>query len=402
MVTEKDRKAMIRTLLSQGTWTKADFKAKLQAFVVQNQWEQTQQFVTDHWHELEELGQQLAAQEQGATEATGATGSSIRPFQEVLHNYERYEGQPLKLFSALARGRIYQGKFQRLLEDFGKPEWNAIYQQISEDVDEFTLIRNFAADFLQDFPPTKDREKTIKLVTTALQRNFPKAVPQPADGGKASGIQGEMDLMTYLQTVCLTELESKEPLAEFRILAPVMLVNQRKGRNPAKKTPFVIELPPEVDLTGKTTELDAMIVQLVSDDEIRVRQVWEAKATLNPVTIGDALRKKGKTLKYFSDHRAGDVLFNIAGKVYYSIPGDNPGSAFGIFGKKILGPQSGLERIQTSFAEALLERSVEDVQQALETGKVMVPQEDLVSELDRLLALSRQLQAKMVVRSELS
>lgn len=474
VVTEKERKTMVRTLLSDGTWNKAEFKARLQEFVTRRQWKQTNDFLSLYWDELQQVAQQLQEKnqpqqnEEEQQQQQQASSSLLSPFQEGLANYQRFQDDadgggiigppPKKLFSFMARGREYQGKFERLLEDADKPEWLEIYRAIFEEPDERSLLRDYVEDQFLEKEEEEEEESSLllteeeedhrkQLLKAAIEQELPKASPQPADGGKASGVQSELNLMTYLEQSII----SASP-ARLQILAPVFLQSQKrrnKGgnkRTPNPKCPYTIELPPHIDLTGKTTELDALVVELLPGSTtiphaVRIHQVWEAKATLHPMTIGDALFKKAQVLEYFVNENADDdadddsagvsssssgaapscssATLQIHGQLYsILLPTQNtadnnnnndedesssPSSltTFGIFGKNLLPPAAGVRRMECVLAERLLDTSVRAVQEGLTTGRVQVPRERIQEQLERLISTAQKYQATMVVGSEL-
>mmetsp|Transcript_96278 Transcript_96278/g.277921 ORF Transcript_96278/g.277921 Transcript_96278/m.277921 type:complete len:519 (+) Transcript_96278:64-1620(+) len=392
-VSEKDRKTMIRTLLGDGRWTKAEFNAKLKEYSVQKQWEATRCFLTENFDELTMSAKQL--QERGNL-------SSPTPFQDGLEHYStKFETQPpAKLFSYMARGRLYQGKFERLLEDLDKPEWLKTYYSIIEEKEDLALIAEYIENFISSQYSSEESANRIESIQKALSVEMLKAPSQPADGGKQSGIQSEIDLMTYLNNE-----QEKQGDSESKILGPVYLQNQRRGRNPNRKCPYVIELPASVDLHRKTSELDAIVISK-SSTFVRIHQIWEAKATLHPMTIGDALNKKGSTLRNLLSYQPSNTetpeptLFQINGESH--VLDNSSVFRFGIFGKRLLDPAQGVNRMIAVLGEALLESCPAAVEGALTKGYVSIPDIQLLDEIDRMIQVSELLNATMVISSDLA
>ncbi len=405
-ITERHRKALLRTLLGKGSWSKADFAQRIKDYKTRKKWEQIEDFMTDNWGDLLDGARVLQERDDIP---------SPSPFQEGLYKYKEFQHRPEKLFSFMSRGRKYQGKFERLIDDLNKTEWMDVYQSIFQELEELHLWHAFVEDEWErqskdDDDVTLSSRSRRSLLTMALEQEFPKAVPQPIDGGKVNGIQSEINLMTFLRTHFLDQDYSDSNNSTIQVLAPVYIQNQRKGRNQNKKCPYIIDLPPHFDLTGKTTELDAMVVEILPTDQVRICHVWEAKATLNPITIGDALFKKSQVLEYFVDDRncrddnsshSEPILLQLDGKTY-TIVTDGQRPKFGIFGKTLLSPWAGIRQMGNVFGEALLDESLDAVEEALTTGSASVPQDRLRSNLKLLIDLSRKYQAALVVQSELS
>ena len=384
-ITEQHRKPMLRGLLG---WTKPEFDARARELLIQEEWNKTKAFVN---HNLKELKQLPVAQD--ATQ-----------FHIGLDSFEDYQDRPSKLFTFMARGRTYQGKFERLLEDV-KPEWLDEFQEIQVKRTELETLRLIVENEHESSPYSD-------LLMSCLEYDFPPAAPQPSDGGKAKGVQNEMNLLAFLKEELLGEAETSSPgigKGNLKLLAPVFLQNRRKGRNPNAKCPYVIELPSEYDLHGRSTELDAVVVQFDEEDENRVQiiQVWEAKSTLSPVTIADALQKKANTIRTIVDPEH-EAILGMHGNEYTirsSLPNEEkslpPMPLLGLFGKKLLPPRAASRRLQIVLGENLLERDPRVIENALQNGCISLPSHRVKSELKELVDLAKTLRPTMVVSSEL-
>ncbi|VEU38560.1 unnamed protein product [Pseudo-nitzschia multistriata] len=150
------------------------------------------------------------------------------------------------------------------------------------------------------------------------------ATSQTSDGGLSVGKKGERDLSAFLEETRAL------PCPRQRVLAPVWVRHRAKNRRNTKgKCRCVLELPErrnEAQDTGglkilpshavsmgTTTEYDAMVVRIVGEEEndsgielttdcngqrtMVIDEVWEAKATLDPSALLDALEKKVRSLR---------------------------------------------------------------------------------------------------------
>jgi hypothetical protein len=302
--------------------------------------------------------------------------SDAQQFQEGLDKYKAFEPNHTKLFSFLARGRTYQGKLAKLLQDV-KPELVPTFQQIVDPIPELELLECYA------------REQHLslqELLLRCVHAQFPKAPTDSPDAGKAKGIKGETSLQTYLET--------KYP--DKRVLSNVFI--SKKPRSGKQKNLYVIQLPSSLSWDGMTSELDALVLEPTQDgdESVVVIEVWEAKATLHPITLHDALSKKHAAVaKIFETN---DVRLLLEGKEDLAIQqGTLPG--IGIFGNKLLSPVAAARRSQVLACENVIGTSRRAVEHALGTGEILVPHEQVLSDLKRTLRLAEEIQPTVVIGS---
>jgi hypothetical protein len=354
-VGEQHRKSMMRAIVKI---SKVQMDQDLRQLRAKIQWSKADCFVRD---ELISLTPPPDAQQ----------------FQEGLNKYKSFEPNHMKLFSFLARGRTYQGKLAKLLQDV-KPELVPTFQQIVDPIPELELLEYYA------------REQHLSLQESLLRcvhTQFPKAPTDSPDAGKAKGIKGETSLQAYLET--------KYP--DKRVLSNVFISKKPKsGQSP--KCPYVIQLPSSLSWDGMTSELDALVLEPTQDgdESVVVIEVWEAKATLHPVTLHDALSKKyAAVAKIFETN---DVRLLLEGKEDFAIQhGTLPG--FGIFGNSLLSPVAAARRSQVLVCEKLIETSRKAVEHALDTGEILVSHEQVLSDLKRTLRLAEEIQPTVVIAS---
>jgi hypothetical protein len=384
-INEGHRKPMMRALL--GGIPKVDFDAQLRDLSTRLAWDQTQRFVVE---ELVHMTPPPDAPE----------------FAQGLKTYQLFQDKPSKLFSYLARGRMYQGKFERLLQDV-QPGLLPRYQDISREIPRLELLRSFANE--------QTNESSLKdELLQCVDMQVPKAAPQPLDGGKSSGTQNEIDLSSYLQGRLENErTRTLAPSGQRRLLAPVFIQTRRRGNgkngnshHPNKKHPYIIELPESIDLNGKTTELDALVVEETTcGGMMRIHEVWEAKATLHPITLYDALSKKSKMIACIFEADSEASLWIHGTRYTILLPTTTTtttrSSKLGIFGKTMMSPAAAARRTQLVAGERLLETSRGAVQEALATGQVSIPRDQVMHQLERLLQLAQDIQPMLVVSSEL-
>ncbi len=154
-------------------------------------------------------------------------------------------------------------------------------------------------------------------------------IPSVDDGGRSLGKKGERDLESYLVRKHEGgETRSSEDFSGTKVLSPVWVRPKDKNRrNTKEKCRFVLEIPRLQDAEsndnirkkskrktnsyvsqGTTSEFDAMVVRVINSDAnnesegqippiMAIREVWDAKATLDPSALHDVLDKKARSLE---------------------------------------------------------------------------------------------------------
>jgi hypothetical protein len=412
-VTEQHRKTMIRCLM--GYHEKADFDAKWHNLHTNWQWEKASHFVSQHLIQL----------------ATQVDHTKVPMFREGIEMHQRRDPQffsvpynTIKFFSFLARGRTYQGKMERLLEDVA-PHLLETYDDILRPPDDVELFRRLVhEETSQDSPAMQWKDQLLELV----EKEFGLKPPSPyEDSGKQVGIQGELDMATYLQERIG---QDSSPIVLTNVLVKPInkhLQHNNQHNNSSKRLPHVIAS--NVDLRRATSEFDAMVVEVTDDNTIRIVELWEAKASLHPVTIYDGIVKKMGALHLILDDPSTLIYFyprnNLKLRQALGHPGiplnksDEPlvfpfanraaetstSTAeeeahhhlpkLGMFGMELVPPEKAAKKIQIVHCEALLEKDPQVVVAALATGLVEAP--DVKPTLQSLMDKARRLQAMMVV-----
>jgi hypothetical protein len=275
------------------------------------------------------------------------------------------------------------------------------YQEIVSERSELDLLQCF----IEAQQQADVDESTRDLLQQCLTQNkFPPASAQPMDGGKASGKKGELDLLTYLDSRFRLDGD-----ANTRVLAPVF-IESKTNKPMSSKCPYVIQVNNDaMELDGRTSELDAIVISTNKSEEdvtvVRILEVWEAKATLHPLTIHDALTKKYQAVSnmVLSTDSAAELVMND-GKRYSFLP-NNRGinnivaapPKVGIFGNVLLDPPRAARRTQRAACERLLETCPETVREALRTGQVPAPNEQVMEQLQRLLRLVQEIEPTVLV-----
>jgi hypothetical protein len=171
---------------------------------------------------------------------------------------------------------------------------------------------------------------------------------------------------------------------------------------------------------GMTNEFDAMVVSFGDGehDDNRIciiEEVWDAKATMDPVAMHDILHKKLSSLRIMlqpeilvdtklviqndciAQGQAYDVVINPAADAAASevLP------QIGLFGSRFPPPKGAAQRLQVTICERLLETDWDIVQDILSeepfSGKISPPQDIMLIQLSNLMELVRRIQPILAV-----
>ena len=404
------RKSMIRSLLG---CPKVELDAFLNELEEAQKWNATTQFIRENISALQSLP---------------VADDAAETFQEGLVSFADFEERGAnKLFNFMARGRSYQGKFERLLQDAApdKTEWLVFYEtQIQSSLSETERLELLLDADLTKFSGRSNNRRLDDA--NELKRYLDKCIhqplgrpayQQPADGGKARGEASEYDLLSYLNQVLIpSEYPGCRVLDEnainddqqgqfIQVRSSVMIQNRRKDRNPnytKKLRSCIIELPEDVNLHGVTNELDALVVRIEGNAQtVQILQVWEAKAALNPITIGDALQKKTQIVQEIVQRADDSSMILVDGRSFHLAPTFHSNPSIGIFGKTLASPASASRRVQTTIGEYLLENDALVVQRILDGDEqVPIPPETVKHRLSALLDLADKWDPTLVVSSD--
>jgi len=485
-LTEQHRKKMIRCLLGYGD-RKSEFNLLLQNNHARYQWKQTMEMIHQDLVALMDVVS-LAEEAPGFRDAIKQQqdkdgGSAFPNNPSATNKSEKIMYTADKFFTSLARGRKYKGSFDLLLQEVA-PHLQSKYQEIVREPTGREVLTRFVLELMESRTTNEDNQQDSEQngssddddaatiykdqLLQLLEQEFPNKGPQqPDDGGKGLGIQGELSLMEFLQERKKDEINSARDTASAQknnmsttakktmVLSNVLVKTPSKHKRQVnqktkKQLPHVILS--NVNLDRMTSEFDAMVVEKVmstsslpfeDQTQIRIAELWEAKASLQPISIFDCLVKKESALQavlrdpessiYFSSPNDGDKDNNELCEFLCDEESDtavakNESSTFPlvsieerttdiantakdtnnihapprmcIFGSELISPEASARRMQLVRCECLLETSREAVLQALETGYVQAP--DVRPYLQKLLDEARRLQPILIVPAKTS
>lgn len=407
---EKHRSKMMRAIVGL---SKVEFKQRLRELEHQHQWDLADTFVRQ---QLQALTDKNVV---GLFDKAPNFSTAVDQYISSDPSQQQSLSTAAKFFSTMARGRMYQGKMERLLAEVA-PHLSDEYSQIVGDLSNQDLLQLFVKEYQACEDGSDDN--TSLLLQQCLDIEFVDAPPDSADGGRSKGKRGEVDLFTYLTTKCSRDDSS------LRVLAPVWirpLGSSKRGNT--NKCKYVLEVPSKYLRSGITNEYDAMVVRVDDNDckSLTIMEVWDAKATMDVTAIHDILKKKVfKSLVTLLDSAVlEESMFVLAdtnndnskNSVYHAQlrqPSSSSHSTnaatttatitlpnIGLFGSKLPTPQTAARRLQVIVCEVLLEadRGVVEGVLAENSGQMTPPSDIVVGYATELLTLIQQVQPTMVV-----
>lgn len=348
-VTGRHSKAMMRSLLNKN---KAEFDASIRELQLKKRWESAESFLLEH----QDTFRQFYDNEE---------------YLRVFKHYPRYNPVAPRIFWKLARGRTYQGKFDRLLADKA-PHLVPVFQEALRRLDEDELLKILA---FEQPEPLKSQ------LLACVAKSVAQPTPPKSAGIQPTGTKAESNMLSFLHQRVQDDDQRK-----LHVVAPVYIRNQRKKtKSRVNDADTILQVESETNLFGQTNELDAMIVEQLPGEKMMIKEVWEAKSTVNPATLHDTLAKKAIMVE--SIVGTGKLLF-ITGLRYklvvgYSFP------KIGVYGAAISPARIAAKQLQTAFAEKRLasEPSVV-VNEALANGYVTASPDKVIRVIERLQSLA--------------
>lgn len=267
------------------------------------------------------------------TEVVGAS-----KYLSQLDQAETME-DPLRFFAALANGQTYKGKFDELLHEIA-PELLTDFECITV-VDKKETLRRVLDE-------CENRAELFRV----LELELPPSAPQPPESGTATGKANEENLLTFLQS----------RTTDGAILMSNVLVKP-PGRGRSKPSIETACIETSEGGANQTSEFDAMIIKVLDEETIQIIQVWEAKATIHPISIGDAILKKMPSLSaILQDEQA---RFCLDDKRYRMI---GPALTLGIYGQSSLPPEIAARRLRRVEFQMRLSKDPEFGRCLLDSG----------------------------------
>ena len=345
-LTESHRPSMIRTL----TRTSAtEFKHTIESVRLDIEWDRAIAFCRQHLLSLDD-------------------DTHSYDLQHLPSPKERFR-HPAKWFNYMAKGKEYKGVFRdRLAKE--NPELIRAYCDATSSIHDHDVLRQVlqASDY-------QYKEAALQCLDAKLFRE------NPCSRGDTRGKQTEVDLLHFLR-VQYRELHDDTVPCNRRLLLQNVCVQPPTTSNSIKslsRKRATIETKMVVE--GMTSEFDALLVERVAPHKLRIVQVWEAKATIHPLTIHDAFVKKETSIQAILGDADSKLL--VEG-ICYDIIGPPP-SVIGLYGASLSSPEKAANMMWAVVSQRILSLDLAAVLESLQTGSIGVPMAEVMRTLDKLV-----------------
>ena len=185
------------------------------------------------------------------------------------------------------------------------------------------------------------------------------------------------------ESSCIQYLQEKTKHKKYQILKNVFIKTPKSYKKNLyrdnKKQPIIISTNDIED--GLSTEFDAVVLKQEGDN-LSIMEVWEAKVTLSPSSIIDAISKKFRSVEVMTDTDTntlcmptplGNQNINTNNQIQY-----------GIFGIDLLSPRRAAIQLKNIECSRLLSSDVNTVLRAIEKGYVIIDVCDIMQKLDMI------------------
>jgi len=293
-------------------------------------------------------------------------------------------------FRKLGTGRIYRGNAYDMVKDVA-PE---ILPQYVEATDELTDMEVLA-------PVIQSRKSSVSSdrIDAAMRclDDFPlrddigntESDQDEDDCPKSNGRECERDCIEYL----------KSRLAKEKELIPNVYVNHKSAMSRPKYHKSNNDrngmddgiIWTSFERANSCSEFDALIYTINDGEDVaQVEEIWEAKYSISPSTLWDAVTKKASAVRdimkddeAYLSHEGRHMHLRWAGDSGHSRSSDEK-LVFGIFGRELLSPQNAVGQMIAMATANALSNDVNTVMSSLESGYVEVTREKALSDIEVL------------------
>ena len=296
-LTNSHRKTMLRALLGL---TKVELDDQMRRERARLQYDQIIQFLKNDL--VPELEHGAEIDETDAPHFYAALGNVLTEHQLRPHQSTPLHASANGICSPMARGRVYKGKFVDLLSDLA-PELVPNYHSAA-----FVSEQNVMLSLVNNLTSQGNNNVDVELCTKCIKCSLPNDKDDIENRKANDGRQCEVS--------CLEFLSGRSVEASRMILSNVFVKPRISKKTPKKGIGGGAVIVTSIDLDGTCSEFDAIIVEKVSDEQSRtttailVCEVWEAKATISPLTIHDAITKKVAAMNDILANESGIVLLD--------------------------------------------------------------------------------------------
>ena len=379
-LSEPNRKPMIRTLLGLGD--KTEFDARIRNTKKETEYRRLEAFVRD----------ELAP----ALEREGRT-SKVPDMPDIIADaLAQPPASGAGAFRKLGTGRIFRGNATKMVEEIC-PETLPAYILATEELTEVNVLSlviesrksdvsseriEAAMKCLGDFVSCSEEDYHVTSSSTnELDTDSDVSCP------KQNGKQCELDCVEFLKD----QLEENEILIgnvyvnHMSALSRPKYQDMNKFRSGADASSGIIWTSIERD--NACSEFDGVVYTIepsIGDNQectAVIKEIWEAKVSISPATLWDAVTKKCKSIRDLIEDETA-YLQHDGKQIPIKYRSDEK-LIFGIYGQSVLSPENAIgQMISMAAAQAL--GDVNTVLESLDLGYVKVGRDKAVHDLQVL------------------
>jgi hypothetical protein len=294
-----------------------------------------------------------------------------------------------KKWSYMARGRVYRGNFGDLLRDLA-PELRSKYEYARLPPTDSDVFRHLLLDdsssgaAVANNMDTARRKAVERCIEVELEAPVASTSIQKHGDHRKRGIE--------CHQACVEYLKERHQQTDVAFILENVLVKSAQANRRAKAVP-IITCSVSKDIEEICGEFDALVLvdsccmDGTSQSQLRVAEIWEAKATISPTTLHGVITKKIPAIR--------SLLADESSLLWYSqdqtVPlCDNDSSGqqqllLGVFGVQVLPPEDAASVLKAVTCIKALSHDVAVIEQALDTGFVEVHVDGALKRLDRIV-----------------
>ena len=380
-LSEPNRKPMIRTLL--GLDDKTDFDARIRNIKKETEYRRLEAFIRN---ELEPALEREGRLEQ-VPDMPGIIADALA--QPPISG--------AGAFRKLGTGRVFRGNATKMVEKIA-PETLSAYVMATEELSELEALTlviesrrpnvsceriEAAIKCLGDFASCSIEEDYHSTDSSNLQFDDDNDASCPKQTGK----QCELDCAEYLET----QLKGNETLIGNVFVNHKSALNRpkyqdtNKFRSGADASSGIIWTTIERD--NACSEFDGVVYTTEPSGEdggecaAILKEIWEAKVSISPATLWDAVTKKCKSIRDLVEDETAYLQHN--GRQMPIQFSSHEKLVFGIYGQSVLSPENAIgQMISMAAAQAL--GDVDTVLDSLDVGYVKVGRNKALNDLEVL------------------
>jgi len=290
-------------------------------------------------------------------------------------------------FGRIAYGKQYKGKLLNMIQQVGTPDLVSLYQNASQqctDLEATLQVISSTVTKNNDIDPIciEAAKNCLKYFSSKEDSNTTTTTVVQAES-KQNGIDCEQACVQWLQNTYheKTTNEETEVLVLQNVnVAPTSAFARSKHIARTTSNTDTGIFATTIDRNKACSEFDAVVLNVLSDG-IQILEIWEAKYTLSPNTIQNAIAKKLPSISKLLEDS--DSVFYYNGTEYPLVKTEK--FKFGMFGLEWSSPTKALGQLKSSIVPLTLQSSVTSILKSIENNYALeIDSQEVLSNLQVL------------------